>query len=202
MTNNNYLTLRKCAYIFDSTNTTYRYGTKEKIEKDRATLKVMRDYYENPEKLAEKIPYTTDENNNIYITVNNEPHRLNDLQIATIENQDDNIINHRKIINREYIANKTKCFHEWTKYSFYSNKFRTLQFEFFTDPEELGYIRVHFNRYYTTFIVDARTGELFTSGEHGKHQPTTPEKVADYLNIISAAAKKEFYEIINIIMEV
>jgi uncharacterized protein YlzI (FlbEa/FlbD family) len=198
----NTLTLRKCAYIFDSTHDTYFYGTKEQHSKRAATQKVLTEYYNNEQKRLEKIPYSTDNNGNIYIDINGEPHRLNALQIAHIDGDPDNVINHRRIIKTEEVAKKTKLFHQFISNSLYSNKFKTLEFEFFTGKNELGYIRVHFNRNRERFIIDDRTGELFTSGEYGVHQPTTAANIRKRLGISSTAAIKEFNEIINIITEV
>lgn len=199
---NNTLTLRKCAYIFDNTHGTYFYGTKEQHTKRAATQKILTEYYYNEQKRLEKIPYSTDNNGNIYIDINGEPHRLNALQIAHIDGDPDNVINHRRIIKTKEIAEKTKLFYQFLNNSLYSNKFKTLTFEFFTGINELGYIRVHFNRNHEQFIIDDRTGKLFTSGEHGQHTPTTAEHIRKRLEISSTAAKKEFNEIINIITEV
>lgn len=198
----NTLTLRKCAYIFDSTHGTYFYGTKEQYAKRAMTQKVLMEYYYNEQKRLEKIQYSTDNNGNIYIDINGEPHRLNALQIAHIDGDPDNVINHRRIIKTKDVAEKTKLFHQFLSNSLYSNKFKTLEFEFFTGENELGYIRVHFNRNHEQFIIDDRTGELFTSGEHGQHTPTTAANIRKRLEISSTAATKEFNEIINIITEV
>ena len=198
----NTLTLRKCAYIFDNTHGTFFYGTKEQHAKRYAAQKTLQEYYYNAEKRLEKIPYTLSPDGEPEIMLNGENHRLNALQIAHIDGDPENIINHRRHISAAAIAEKTKSFHLFCKNDLYSNKYKTLQFEFFTGPEELGYIRVHFKRNYTTFVIDDRTGELFTAGEHGQHKPTSAAAIRKRLEISTAAAKKEFQEIIDIITEV
>ena len=60
MENTNTLKLRKCAYIFDSSASRYFYGTKAQHAEKAATEKEMKKYFEDPEKLNEKIPYTKD----------------------------------------------------------------------------------------------------------------------------------------------
>ena len=198
MENTNFLTLRKCAYIFDSSHSTFFYGTAEQHKQKRITEAAMREYYDHPEKLLEKIPYTTNENGDPVIILNGNPHRLNALQIATISDPE-SVINHRLHINPDEIAKETPHFHRFCSDDLHSNKYRTLTFEFFTAADSLGYIRVHFNRDHEQFIIDNRTGELFTSGEHGQHKPTTAATIAARLGIESAAAKAEFYEVINAI---
>ena len=200
--NKNTLTLRKCAYIFDSTHTTYRRGTVEQIKKERAIEAALKDYYDHPEKLAVEIPYTTDAAGNIYININGDAHRLNALQIQTLNGEPGNVINHRRHIDTAAIIERAPHFHQWTKDSIYSNKYRTLHFEFFTGLDELGYIRIHFKNYWITFVIDDRTGTPYTAGEYGNHKPTTTAAILDRLGIESAAAKKEFFEIMDIITEV
>lgn len=195
----NTLTLRKCAYIFDSTKGPFYYGTREQIEKMRRTNKELESYYYDAEKRAAKIPYFTDENNNIFIEILGEKHALNDLEILSIDGAPDNIINHRRIFSVAYIAKNAPHFHQWTKNSLYSNKFKTLEFEFFTGPDELGYIRTHFKGNCARFIIDNRTGNIYSSGEHGRHKLIDLKEITDYLDISSAAALNEFLEIMNLI---
>jgi hypothetical protein len=196
--NNTYLTLRKCAYIFDSTYTTYFCGTAQQIQRRHAIQSALREFYNNPEKTKEPIPCTINESGEITIDINGEPHRLNALQVKTIS-EPDNIINHRKMININEIAKETPHFHRFCKNDLKSNNFKSLQFEFFTSPEELGYIRVHFKNNYECFIIDERTGELYTSGKLGTHKPTTARAITKALEITSAKAKAEFNEVIKAI---
>lgn len=195
----NTLTLRKCAYIFDSSYSNYFYGTKAQHAAKIATEKAMKEYYDSEEKRAEKIAYTLDSNNNPIITVNGTDHRLNALQIASIDGEPENVINHRRHITAEKVVEVAPHFHQWTSSSLYSNKYKSLEFEFFTGVDDLGYIRVHFKGYHEQFIIDDRNGEIYTSGEHGQHKPTTAETIRKYLGIESKAATAEFYEIINAI---
>lgn len=197
----NTLTLCKCAYIFDNTSGRFFYGTKEERERRNAVQKTLKEFYDNEQKRLEKIPYTKDDSDNIIIMLNGQPHRLNDLQIAHIDGEPENVINHRRNIDPAAVLEKAPHFHSFTKDSLYSNKFRTLNFEFFTGGDTLGYIRVHFNGNSDRFIIDDRTGELYTSGEHGRHERTTAMKICHRLGIESEAAKKEFFEVITAITE-
>ena len=194
----NFLTLQKCAYIFDSTFKNLYYGTAEQREQRKITQTAMQEYYYHPEKLIEKFPYTISENGDPIIIFNGNPHRLNALQIATISDQK-SVINHRRHIDPDEIAKNTPHFHRFCSEDIRSNKYRTLYFEFFTKPGALGYIRVHFKGSHEQFIIDDRDGKLYTSGEYGQHKPTTAATIATRLRIESNAAKSEFYEVINAI---
>ena len=184
---NGYLTLRKCAYIFDYSNNVYFHGTHEQYLQKCAK-----------NKRNEKIPYTLTESGDPVILIANIEHRLNALQIASIDDLD-NVINYRRDIKTEDVARETKHFHIFCNNSLYSNKFRSLRFEFYTGLSDLGYIRVHFKNNSVRFIIDDRSGTIYTSGEHGQHKATTANILADYLDLGSKAARAEFFEIINII---
>lgn len=171
----NYLTLRKCAYIFDWSNNTYFYGTHQQYLEKEEDHKALYEYYEKPEKCEEAIPYYRDQYNNIYIMMNNRVHYLGDLQIKSISEKD-NIINHRRHIEVEKIAKNTPHFHRFCNNDLISNKYRSLQFEFMTGEKDLGYTRVSFKGWYHSFIIDDRTGELYTKAESGRHNPITAKK--------------------------
>lgn len=196
---NNTLKLRKCAYIFDQSYNNYFCGTREQHAEKIRTQNAIKEYYNSEEKRAEEIPYTLDSQGNPVIIVNDKPHRLNALQIASINGDPENVINHRRHINVDEIKENTPHFHIFCSRDLYSNKFKSLHFEFFTGDDELGYIRVNFKGCAMRFIIDDRTGELFTSGEYEQHKPTTAKYICKMLDITSEAAKKEFYEVMDII---
>lgn len=198
----NYLTLRKCAYIFDSSADRFFYGTSEQYAKKMAIRKELERFYYEPEKRLEKIPYTKDNDKNIIITINGEPHRLNALQIASIEGDPENVINHRQNIDPEKVLNACPSFEKRCTNDIRSKKYKSLYFEFYTGENELGYIRVHFNNNHEQFIINDRTGAIYTSGEYGDHEPTTAAKIAERLNIKSNSAKSAFYEVINAITKI
>lgn len=189
----NTLKLRKCAYIFDSSYGNSFYGTKEAHAKRYAMQRYMKQYYESEEMRNTPIEYTLNKNGNICINVNGESHYLNDLQIASIDGLD-SVINHRRIIDATKI--ETKNFHLFCSRFQHSNHFKSLNFEFFTDIDDLGYIRVNFKGYAERFIIDDRDGTLYTSGEHGRHTQTTAKQIANRLDLQSAKVQKEFYEMI------
>ena len=197
----NYVILRKCAYLFHWTASTYFYGTAEQYERKQQIRKFFESYYYNPEKLAEKIPYTRDENNNVIIDVLGKPEILNDMQIEYISNDPENIINNRLVIDVEKIAKDTPNFHRFCRNDLHSNNYRTMQFEFFTGAADLGYIRVHFKNNYECFIVDKRTREFYTKGERGHHKPITSREIRRYLGIESDKAENAFYEVIQAIKD-
>lgn len=192
----NTLKLRKCAYIFDSSYGNYFYGTKEMHAKRREIQKHMKQYYDSEELRNTPMEYSVNEYGQITITVNNELHRLNDLQIASIS-EAYSIINHRRVINAATV--KTNNYHLLCNRFLHSNHFKTLHFEFFTGEEDLGYIRVYFKGNAERFIIDDRTGEINTSGEYGRHKPIKAKEIAKRLDITGEKARKEFFEMINII---
>lgn len=192
----NILKLRKCAYIFDSSYGNFFYGTKEAHAKRYAVQRHMKQYYDSEEMRNTPIEYTIDENDHIIIMIDNQPHYLNDLQIASIDGLD-SVINHRRIIDATKI--ETKNFHLFCTRFLHSNHFKSLNFEFFTGIEDLGYIRVNFKGYSERFIIDDRDGTLYTSGECGRHKPITAKEIANRLDLQSAKVRNEFYEMIEAI---
>lgn len=193
----NNLKLRKCAYIFDWSNATYFCGNKERLERKHKVNKWLKEFYENESRRNEFIEYGKNENDNIYIVIDNEKHFLNDLQIAEIPGDSKNIVNHRRNILIDDIIENLPHFHKFTHDSIYSNKLRSLHFEFFTGSDDLGYIRVHFKNNCVRFIIDDRTGDIYTSGENGRHELTSVKELLDSLDISSEKAKNEFMEVIN-----
>lgn len=192
------ITLRKCAYIFDSTASNFRYGTREQIEKQRAIYNEMRTYYDNAEKRAEKIPASVDKYNRYCISVCGVDHVLNDLQIAHVYGESDNAINQRKVINASTL-NVRDFDNTFITDNLYHKKLKSLNFEFFTEPESLGYIRVHFRNNCVEFIA-TRDGSLYTSGEHGKHAPINRQLIVEKLGAESAAARSAIYAVIDAII--
>ena len=194
----NKLYLRKCAYIFDSSHSNYFYGTKEQHAKKIRTENALKAYYDDPAALAAPLEYTQDENGHYYVTICGESHRLNDIQIAATDNATD-YINHRRHINVNDVLAACPSFYGFCHCNMYSRKFKTLEFEFFTAPRDLGYIRVHFKGASVRFAIDNRTGELINSGECGKYAPITRQYLIDRLGIESKAALKEFNSVMDFI---
>jgi hypothetical protein len=191
--------LRKCAYIFHPSNDTYFFGTKKDRETKHRVNAFFKAYYEDPEK-RERALNAEERNGEFYLYLEDlgiETH-LNALMIAWTEDPN-HIINHRKIINAEEIENK--YFHHFSRGDLYSNRFSTFKVEFFTAPEELGYIRIYFKNASFRFIVDDRTNEFYTSGEHGKHEPISRQYIKEHLGIESKAAEKELYSILDSVKE-
>lgn len=194
-----YLTLRKCAYIFDASNSTYFYGTREQYAIKAATNKALKEYYESETKRAEKIPYTLSTHGSPVITIAGHPHTLNALQIAAIDGDPENVINHRRTITAEEVAKTAPNFRESCGCTLYHNKLKSFWVDFYTGADDLGYIRFHFKGWHEQIIIDDRTGGLFTSGEYGQHKPITAAALADCLSLGSKTARDAFNEIINAI---
>lgn len=189
--NTGFLKLAKCAYIFDWSHSVYSYGTREQIKHKYAVEKELKTYYEDTEKRAEPLPYTKDENNNIFVEICGEAHALNDIQISEID-EADNIINHRRVINTADIIEQLPSFHPFCSDSLHNNLFRSFYIEFFTVPDDLGYIRVHFNNNIVKFVIDDRNGDIYTSGEHGRCTKTSRNDLMKHLHINSEKARTEF----------
>ena len=180
--------LRKCAFIFDNTHKTYYYGTREQIANEKRIEKEIRGYYDNPEKCAEWINAEMHEDGDISIIVDGSLHYLNALQVAEIAGFDWHIINNRKEVDPATLT-APGFVSPWGHGHFYHNKLKSLNFELFTGADELGYIRFHFKNNRVCFIV-SKSGEIYSSGEHGQHKPLSKKEIIARLGAESSTAKK------------
>jgi len=192
----NVLKLSRCAYIFDNIASSHFFCSHKEMEKALKIRDYLMKFYDDQEMRNTLIEYKRDIYNNIIIQINGENHYLNDLQISFIDDQN-SIINHKRNIDIDKINSRN--FHSFTHNSLYSNNFKSLIFEFYTNPDDLGYIRVHFKNNNERFVIDDRNGDIYTSGENGRHILTNAKTICKKLNITSEKARKEFYEIINTI---
>lgn len=193
--------LSKCAYIFDNSSTTYKL-TRQQAEEDGKKQKILKAFYDNEERRAEWIPatkktitlYDGTQFDRIQIELDGVAFNLNALQIKeTSEPQE--IYNNKKIVDLSNF-NSSK-FTEPKHQRVYSKKYKSLEFENFTQINNLGYFRVNFNNISYSFIIDNKNN-YYTA--HGViYAPITKNNIVDRLGIKSKAAKLELLEIFNYI---
>lgn len=195
MKNSNTLTLRKCAYIYDST---YRMSW----EDGRKIQEYLKRFYYKSELLEQEFEYMFCRNQ-IVVEILGTPHFLNDLQIAHINGQlEDSPINYRKIIEGKDIIENTPNFHLFCGQFLYHNKFSTFSIEPYTAESDLGFIRANFKRETIEFAVDCRTNLPITSGRNGRHKELTWDHVKKALTIKSKEASNAFDEVKKAIINV
>ena len=191
--------LKKCAYIFDNSATTYKYS-RTQAEQDHKKQTILKEFYNSAEKRNEWIPatkktikfYNGETAEQTQIVLNNITFNLNALQIAETNNAGE-IYNHKKVIDLKGF--ESPHFRRTCGHRAYSNKYKTLEVETFTSPEDLGYIRIHFKKNYSCFIIDT-VNNLYTA-EGIEHRPTTRAQIAKDLNITSSGAFKDFSEVMD-----
>ena len=194
--------LRKCAYIFNDTYSTYT--TTRDRDRKAAIQKTLKEFYDNADKRAEWLDaeektittYNGQEIKRIYATINGQEIPLNALEIAETNRADD-IHNHRR--------RKTLCGLDAKKFDLhayadntraYSRKFKTIEIEEFTGADTLGYFRLHFRGAYVCFIIDDRSGDIFNA--HGiEHTKTTRAAILERLDAKSKEARAEINAILD-----
>jgi hypothetical protein len=195
--------LRKCAYIFDNSATTFKLG-RQQAEQDHKKQTILKEYYDSAEKRSEWIPatkktikfYNGETAEQTQIVLNNITFNLNALQIAETNNAGE-IYNHKKVIDLKGFTSphfRGTCAHR-----VYSNKYKTLEVETFTSAEDLGYIRIHFKGNCIIFVIDTKNN-LYTA-EGIEHRPTTRAQLSKALDITSSGAFKEFEEVMNYLQD-
>lgn len=198
----NLLKLRKCAYLFDNSKKQF-YWNKAIYEEDKARQKILSEFYESESKRDELIPFTV-VNGEIFADIGGKSFQLNDLEIREIVQANEDleafrIINERKKIDVSDILEKTPSFGEFCGNSLISKKLKSLMFEFFTGDDDLGYIRVHFKHNCVRFVISGKNSALYTSGEHGRHEPTSEKELMEQLEIKGGEALKEWNEVLTAI---
>lgn len=198
----NLLKLRKCAYLFDNSKKQF-YWNKAIYEEDQARQKILSEFYESESKRGELIPFTV-VNGEIFADIGGKSFQLNDLEIKEIVQASEDleafrIINERKKIDVSAILEKTPSFKEFCGNSLNSKKLKSLVFEFYTGDDDLGYIRVNFKNNCVRFVISGKNSDLYTSGEHGRHEPTSEEELLRQLDIKSGEALKEWSEVMTAI---
>lgn len=198
----NLLKLRKCAYLFDNSKKQF-YWNKAIYEEDKARQKILSEFYESESKRGELIPFTV-VNGEIFADIGGKSFQLNDLEIKEIAQAGENlemfkIINERKKIDIGAILEKTPSFKEFCGNSLNSKKLKSLVFEFYTGDDDLGYIRAHFKNNCVRFVISGENSALYTSGEHGRHEPTSEKELMEQLEIKGGEALKEWSEVMTAI---
>lgn len=203
----NTLLLNKCAYIFDDTHSNYIYGTREQREKRIAIHKELKKYYDNEEKRNTPVEYTTEIINGwngeqierFYIIINGEKHGLNAAQINHVFDKPEHIINNRR--NRDFSNFESTKFHSfnWNSY-IWSNKFSSMNFEYFMNADSLNYYRANFKGNSYTFIIDDRNGDLYAA-DGIQYKKITRKDIVNGLNIGSNSALKEFNLVLDYLVK-
>jgi hypothetical protein len=204
---NNTLILNKCAYIFDNTYGTYFFGTHEQRKKRDAIQKELKTYYDNIEKRNMPINYITEivthwngeTIEQFYIILNGEKHGLNAAQIKSIADKPDHIINNRR--RRDFSGFVCDKFHScnWSSY-IYSNKFSSMEFEYFMGKDDLNYYRANFKGNHYTFIIDDRNGDIYCA-DGIQYAKINKKTIINHLDINSNAALKEFNLVIDYLVK-
>lgn len=193
--------LSKCAYIFDNSYGVYKLS-RQQAEEDAKKQKILKNFYDNKERRSEWIPATKktiklwngEEVEQIVATIDGVQFNLNPLQInKTSEPQE--IYNNKKIVDLSHFNSPKFTTPQYQR--IYSKKFKTLEIESFTDPDSLGYMRIHFKRNYYTFIIDNKNN-LYTA-EGVAHRPIQRAHIFKALEITHSPAARELVEVLDFI---
>lgn len=176
------LTLSKCAYLFGN-RPAYAETT-------------LRKYYDDPNLLLQKIPYTVDSMGRYVIQLDGKDYSLNEHQIARVLDDPDSIINHRKEIKSLTVPG----FHQWCSDDLYHDKLSSLHVDFF-GKFGLNMNRIHFKNIYYDFIVDNRNGDIYDC-YGAKYMQVSRRLIAKILGIHGKASLKAFNDLMNAIQEV
>lgn len=186
------VTLKKCAYIFHWSNSTYFYGYKKDLEKKHRINNLLKIVYEK--NACRVFPYLKDAENNYQIAIDGELIRLNPQMILSIEDDTATakIINNTSRKNLEGLKDQFA----YTAYSdsdqLRSKRFSTLYIENYMNPDSLGYYRLHFNGRQICFIISNNT---VYSAERLKKLDTW--EIYLQINATSDKARKEIKTILD-----
>jgi hypothetical protein len=188
--------------LFDNSKKQF-YWNKAIYEEDKARQKILFEFYESESKRGELIPFTV-VNGEIFADIGGKSFQLNDLEIGEIVQANEDIeafriINERKKIDVSAILEKAPSFVEFCGNSLNSKKLKSLVFEFYTGDDDLGYIRAHFKNNCVRFVISGKNSTLYTSGEHGRHEPTSEKELLEQLEIKGGEALREWNEVMTAI---
>lgn len=195
--------LSKCAYIFDNSSGTYK-TSRRQAEEDGKKQKILKAFYDNKEKREEWIPatkktikfWTGEEVEQIVAIIDGIQFNLNALQInKTSEPQE--IYNNKKIVDLSHFSSPKFTTPRYQR--IYSKKYKTLEIENFTGPDDLGYMRVHFKGRYYVFIVDNKNN-LYTA-EGIAHRQIQRADIFKAIEITHSPAARELVEVLDFIQE-
>lgn len=192
----NKITLRKCAYIFHWTNSTYSHGTREQIERKHKINNALKELYQPG---ANRVfEYTKDNSGNYCINLCNEIITLNPMMILSVEDNSPaaEIINNLTDKKLEDLQPYFRHYeHSDGGETIYSKKLKSLSLEQFMGVDDLGYYRLHFGYTWLPFLVSGKN--LYT-------ETLAPLSYADIfhrLGATGATSKAEIKIMLNYLTE-
>lgn len=185
------LKLKKCAYLWE--------GDYGKYPNNWSYLLKYLDEYENRKDEIWQYIQVPEWKNEIYINLMDDGNcsAMDDRQIRWID-QPDMALMHLKVDTFKKI-NVDKYFTKEVV-SERSKRFSSLCFDFFDTEENLGYIRIYFNRQSEEIVVTT-DGHIYESWfDRYENRETNRTLLKEYLGIKSKQAKKEFDYMIDAIL--
>ena len=192
------LKLKKCAYLWEDSYPNYSYTFHCFFKNYYYLLKYHRDYKNRKDETWEYIQIPGN-GNEIYINLMDDGNcfAMDDRQIRWIDQPDMALmhlkydtfkkINVDKYFTKEVVSERSK-------------RFSSLCFDFFDTEENLGYIRIHFNRQSEEIVVTT-DGHIYESCfDRYENRETNRTLLRKYLGIKSEQAKKEFDYMIDAIL--
>ena len=178
--------LKKCAYIYDSSNSNFSFGTREQLARKSAINDYLRKFYNDNSELldAELI------GDKFAIMIDGAQHLVKPQQVQHVNC--DHVLNHLKPANLENFESEN-----FTKYvnrvstHLNNKKFKSLMVEDFT-KDGLSFIRIYFKRDFIRLVKDDENRILWFEN----YQPATDKEIFKKLDL-SLNAKFELIEILN-----
>lgn len=183
--------LKKCAYIFDGSNSTFSYGTREHLERKRVVNKYLKQFYENNNTLLDAELCGDGFN----ILIDNQKHYLKPqcVEFADCEH----ILNKLKAANlKNFDSEKFEKYVYKDSCTLYSKKFKTLSFEDFTTENKttIEYIRIKFKNNIVRLVKDKENNLLWFDS----YTLATEKGILNRLDA-STLAKIEIIKVLNFI---
>lgn len=178
--------LKKCAYIFDSSNSNFSFGTREQLARKSAINDYLRKFYNDNNELldAEQVE------NGFNIMIDGKPHFVKSHQVQYVNC--DHVLNHLKPANLENFESENfKKDMYGDSVHLYNKKFKSLMVEDFT-KDGLSFIRIYFKRDFIRLVKDDENRILWFEN----YQPATDKEIFKRLDL-SLSAKFELMEILN-----
>lgn len=190
------ITLRKCAYIFHWTNSTYSYGTREQIERKHKINNALKELYQPG---ADRVfKYTKDNNGNYCINLYNEIIKLTPMMILSVEDESEtaSIINN---LTKKRLEGLQQAFnyypHTDKGETVCSKKLKSLSLEQFMGNDDLGYYRLHFGYNWLPFLVCGKN--LYTENLN----PLSYKDIYNRLNANGKTSKAEIKKLLDYLTE-
>lgn len=181
--------LKKCAYIFDGSNSNYFYGTKEQYERKSAVNKYLKTFYDNNEQTLD----AEQNGGGFNILIDGKSHYIKPQMVESVDCE--HILNHLTTANlKNFVSKNFKKFTYPENTTFYSEKFKTLSIEDFTTEKKstLEYIRIKFKGNTIKLVKDDKNSLLWFDN----YQEASEKEILKRLDL-SLKAKKELLEVFD-----